>query len=99
MCYIICPRHGALSNRRDRSTDPMVAHSMVYLIPTRLGTLTLTIVYREGPRLRVTTVRKCAALIGNRLPNQAPAALHPSRQVGGGPVAFPPWGWARTNPG
>ena len=39
--------------------------------------------------MRVTTVRKCAALTGSRLPNQAPAALHPSRQAGGGPVAPP----------
>ena len=45
---------------------------------------------REGPRLRVTTVRKCAALTGSWLPNQAPAAPYPSRQAGGGPVALPP---------
>ena len=50
---------------------------------------------REGPRLRVTTVQKCAALTGSWLPNQASAAPYPFRQAGGGPVALPPGGWAQ----
>ena len=45
---------------------------------------------KEGPRLRVMTVRKCAALTSSRLPNQAPAALHPSHQVGGDLSPSPP---------
>ena len=53
---------------------------------------------REGPRLRVTTVRKCAALTGSRLPNQAPAALHPSRQAGGD-LSPPPLGMGTNKSG
>ena len=53
---------------------------------------------REGPRLRATTVRKLAALTSSRLPNQAPAAPHPSRQAGGKRVALPP-GKGTKNPG
>ena len=74
---------GPRERRRRAPADRLYTYIYIYICIYR---------EREGPRLSVTTVRKCAALTGSRLPNQAPAALHPSRQARGGTCRPPPLG-------